>query len=1078
MYNGHPDSSYTQAVLRMLLPIGTYIQYLALDKGGETVKVTAKLVRFITKDLAIEVLVTSTLVASTEPDDGSEMVVTLDASTRIRDPEKMGDFYPLRHYIHECDEKKCKHKDDEKWRSDFHRMPQKTRPSSIPFRQGYWNERDIGIDYMGTTNILLNIVHSCIYDREIPVEITTTMVDRAQKICHDFAEGLHMFVQYDLRHGQIMEGDIVKRYMKMQGIDVYGGLGAHSNIEGYQHCCFDDGTPKCWTRKNIKLSDYKNVNESEASKMYNDLNPDDMSSQYYDKRNIFGLDAIHFSHMQQTTSLWEYGGPPLPFDEQSWHLCLFDYLKSVEMSDEQISNNYKTDMDDARYDAEEMQPHTNTTYDPPNNSVVQRVEEEMYQKDQKKTLDDYVNGHLETIFDRHRASDDMARFLSEHEIEEEDLFNYHELEGLSVAEIAGLSTNLRGSQFDVDKVYNFIVNIIDGSMRSRSVAPTYLALEMIAEAFEAIITKNIKAIVLPQEGRELQVTLLEQQNKELSMCVDELKKNSTKSDAESAVAQNTIHTLEERVKELEEKLTHSENLEKRNKDLESLVKTDLLDLTGVDDKMQIESYTLSVETVKRNQKRKTEVLKKKHKEFIQVKQEKIKLHIKLNESFQRKARLLTQSSKVRWQWEDGVPNSGWWNDYSQDDATIIETARQRLILFGIHEYNTERVTLSLTNGKSLEISLVMSENGTCTTATQRNCETNYIRRLQRIETDAGTNYSLTRIQKAVLDRIRNDSIEASNKSKQRLPKICERSKSTMTSDDFDRICQWFSSSVQLNINFDPFGEQKTLMTMNDDKDGRYLNLFEIRAKDRDAKGGGSNDLNKRNLWESTYFDEYSKNKCEPREHPKYGNVNFLAHRLGDLESTNYGKSYFILKPSIRRYSTITSDDLCNIGKDMVKIGTPDNIAHVLIDVFDHIEDNVQLKTFLATLVSLSKGCLDTDIDDADASNLRKHLRKVMMEVQIHSDIQLRKDVTMVVLCENDVKKLSKDNNLAIVHRFRQRFNLEVCQITSGGQVVPIGLDTSMEPATKKQKVSHNSTKASLLSSSSSSSSVPPQQLHQ
>ena len=44
------------------------------------------------------------------------------------------------------------------------------------------------------------------------------------------------------------------------------------------------------------------------------------------------------------------------------------------------------------------------------------------------------------------------------------------------------------------------------------------------------------------------------------MCVDEFKKNSSKSDAEGAVAQNTIYTIEERVKELEEKLTHSENL--------------------------------------------------------------------------------------------------------------------------------------------------------------------------------------------------------------------------------------------------------------------------------------------------------------------------------------------------------------------------------------------------------------------------------------------------------------------------------------------------------------------------------------
>ena len=76
----------------------------------------------------------------------------------------------------------------------------------------------------------------------------------------------------------------------------------------------------------------------------------------------------------------------------------------------------------------------------------------------------------------------------------------------------------------------------------------------------------------------------------------------------------------------------------------------------------------------------------------------------------------------------------------------------------------------------------------------------------------------------------------------------------------------------------------------------------------------------------------------------------------------------------------------------------------------------------------------------------------MMEVQVHSDIRFRSDVTMVVLCEADVQKMSDGNNEKIVCEFRQRFNLEVCQITKGGQVVPIGIGNVVtEPVAKKQK---------------------------
>jgi hypothetical protein len=296
------------------------------------------------------------------------------------------------------------------------------------------------------------------------------------------------------------------------------------------------------------------------------------------------------------------------------------------------------------------------------------------------------------------------------------------------------------------------------------------------------------------------------------------------------------------------------------------------------------------------------------------------------------------------------------------------------------------------------------------------------------------------------------ALTASNEAIKRIPGIFQRANITMTVKDFHCICQWFKGAVQLNINFTAFGEKNTLEAITQDKDGRYLNLFELRAKDRALKGGGNNNLLERQTWEDVYFPEYTATNADPRHRPKYGNLNYLAHRLGDLESTNYGKSYFVLKPSVRCNCTISSDDTCNTdGDDKVKIGTTESIAHVLVDVFDHIDDSVQLKRFVETLHALSIGCLDTEIDEKEANNLRNHLEIVMMEVQVHSDIRFRSDVTMVVLCEADVEKLSDGNNEKIVCAFRQRFNLEVCQITKGGQVVPIGIGVATEPVAKKQK---------------------------
>ena len=129
----------------------------------------------------------------------------------------------------------------------------------------------------------------------------------------------------------------------------------------------------------------------------------------------------------------------------------------------------------------------------------------------------------------------------------------------------------------------------------------------------------------------------------------------------------------------------------RIQELETLATCEVIDVTG--DEVQIDSKGIAVSEVLERREITKAALAHSYKK-IQVKTEKIKLHAELQNSLQQKASVLLQNQAVNWQWEDGALNSGWWHDFSLDQAIKIETCRQRLLCFGIHETNPEHVNFA------------------------------------------------------------------------------------------------------------------------------------------------------------------------------------------------------------------------------------------------------------------------------------------------------------------------------------------------------------------------------------------------
>ena len=170
--------------------------------------------------------------------------------------------------------------------------------------------------------------------------------------------------------------------------------------------------------------------------------------------------------------------------------------------------------------------------------------------------------------------------------------------------------------------------------------------------------------------------------------------------------------------------------------------------------------------------------------------------------------------------------------------------------------------------------------------------------------------------------------------------------------ELERVLQFVADQAELHINFDP---RKMVTSLSDKgksisilqgfcESGRYMTLFDI------GTGGGCTDLKKRRGWERRMFGPVYDGF--DTERPRYGNLNLMAHITGDKESSDYGKSYLLLKKRVRERCTVTSCDSCN---ENAVLGTLDHSAHVLLDAVQHVPTRWgRRKKFLRQLDQLVK----------------------------------------------------------------------------------------------------------------------------
>ena len=145
--------------------------------------------------------------------------------------------------------------------------------------------------------------------------------------------------------------------------------------------------------------------------------------------------------------------------------------------------------------------------------------------------------------------------------------------------------------------------------------------------------------------------------------------------------------------------------------------------------------------------------------------------------------------------------------------------------------------------------------------------------------------------------------------------------------------------------------------------------------------------------------------------PKYGALNVLSHHKGDYNAGNYGNSSFMLKPNnnLRERCTITSCD--SLNNTDAQLGTLAHCSHVLLDQINRIEREKgrdAAADYVESLMQMSgaaprktkkgkkKGGKTSDVDRKAAFEY--------IEVQLHGEIDIARDVMRVIAYPDDVKR--------------------------------------------------------------------------
>ena len=389
---------------------------------------------------------------------------------------------------------------------------------------------------------------------------------------------------------------------------------------------------------------------------------------------------------------------------------------------------------------------------------------------------------------------------------------------------------------------------------------------------------------------------------------------------------------------------------------------------------------------------------------------------------------------VAWEWNQEEDH---WERFEDPTFEELEIAWQRLE----YESKTAPETLSgikLNPAKPDDFYEVVLCTDPAQQMKQTNMRTNFERNVRRRSIAASSSSSsstlskcsLTDAQAAAREHARQHAEQAHAAVRSKLDKVFLKHDATATSERVDEVLRFVASSTELHINIDVFKKVsggRTLMQVLCDEpvdpgpDGRLLNLFELHRRYPGGRGGGSNNEAARRSWESRMFGSAFNGKDEER--PRYGNLNVLANRGGDAHAGQYGKSYFKMKPRLGERCTITSRDSSDSG---AKLGTLKHCAHVLLDQYSMLKKAEQ-RDFVRALLALSRG--------ADPGSKTLNLTKCYIEVQILGDVRIQRDVTMLVLSDEDAEKAHKQHT-ALVAKFKEQYNMDVCRITSTGRLVP------------------------------------------
>jgi hypothetical protein len=282
-----------------------------------------------------------------------------------------------------------------------------------------------------------------------------------------------------------------------------------------------------------------------------------------------------------------------------------------------------------------------------------------------------------------------------------------------------------------------------------------------------------------------------------------------------------------------------------------------------------------------------------------------------------------------------------------------------------------------------------------------------------------------------LERVEAQAQAASEAAVPDLLRHFRRSDRSRTMDDVRHTLDFFANGADLNVNMDPFKDidgTPLLQLFSEDVDGRYRTQFET------GTSGGSENLRLRRGWERRMFgDAYDGHDVH---RPKYGNVNFLARTAGDEHAHQYGKSYLVLGRQIRARCTITSADSSSDG---CKLGTLRHCAHVLLDFISNTP-RAHRADFVEVLYQLGRrtddGALATIAQRIRRGDLTANPFWQYMEVQVHGPLRFERDVTLVVVSEQEgaAAALTPREQAQLWVQFAERYGVQAYRMASGGMV--------------------------------------------